>query len=98
MSNVLSSVNTPSSGHYLYYLLLIVQGLRTERENYNRAEYGDSAPRPQNDRWKRDDEPRGGFSQRGGGAFGRQKSQRHENSDHLPEWATDDPSEVSTGL
>ena len=43
-------------GHYLYYLLLIGQGWRTERENYNRAEYGDSAPRPQNDQWKRDDE------------------------------------------
>ena len=70
------------------------QGWRTERENYNRVKYGENAPRPQNDRWKRDDEPRGGFSQtRGGASFGRQKSQRHENSDHLPEWATDDPSE-----
>ena len=67
------------------------QGWRTERENYNRA--SGNRP-PTNDRWRRDDEPRGGFSQRGGHGFGRQRSKN--DSDHLPEWATDDPSEGGT--
>jgi len=67
------------------------QGWRTDRENYNRTKFGEnSSSRPQtNDRWRRDDESRG-FNRGGGQGYNRQKSR---NDDHLPEWATDDPSE-----
>jgi len=74
------------------------QGWRSgDRENnYSRSKFGEggapSAGRPGADRWRRDGEDgRGGLSQRGTGmAYARQRS-RHD--DHLPEWATDDPSE-----
>jgi len=77
------------------------QGWRSggDRENnYARSKFGDNAPpstvRPGADRWRRDgEEARGGLSQRGGTSFSRQRSR---NDDHLPEWATDDPSEGGT--
>jgi len=76
------------------------QGWRSggDRENnYARSKYGEggssSSSRPGADRWRRDGEDARGGGQRGGSSISRQRSR---NDDHLPEWATDDPSEGGT--
>eukprot|EP00092_Neocalanus_flemingeri_P101643 GFUD01129966.1.p1 GENE.GFUD01129966.1~~GFUD01129966.1.p1 ORF type:complete len:1161 (-),score=418.37 GFUD01129966.1:140-3577(-) len=66
--------------------------------NYARSKFGEGAPpsaaRPGGDRWRREgEEGRGGLSQRGGVVLGRQRSR---TDDHLPEWATHDPTEGGT--